>query len=230
MITTLLMDLDDTILDFRRCEAFALTKALEALGIALTPGVLSRYSAINDQHWKALERREISREEVLVGRFRVLFRELGITASPQEAQAHYEEQLSRQHFFLPGAQALLEQLKGRYELDVISNGTAVVQDRRLAESGLEEVFTHIFISQRLGCDKPSPAFFDACFQAMPGKRREECLIVGDSLTSDILGGINAGIQTVWFNPRHMPAREDIPADWEISALQELPGLLESIGG
>lgn len=228
MLTTILFDLDDTILDFHRCEAVALSETLSYLGIPPTPEVLARYSVINDAHWKALERREMTREQVLTGRFGVLFGELGVSADIYTAQARYEDLLSRQHFFLPGAQALLEELRGCYELDLISNGTAVVQDRRLNESGLAHCFKHIFISQRLGCDKPSPAFFDACFAAMPGKRREECVVVGDSLTSDILGGIHAGIRTIWFNPRHLSPREDIVPDYICYALPELPGLLQQL--
>ena len=228
MLTTILFDLDDTILDFHRCEAAALSQALSAMGIAPTPEVLGRYSVINDAHWKALERGELKREQVLTGRFWVLFRELGVEADIYEAQARYEDLLSRQHFFLPGAKALLDTLKGRYELDLVSNGTAVVQDRRLAESGLVPYFKHIFISQRLGCDKPSPAFFDAVFAAMPGKRRSECVVVGDSLTSDILGGINAGIRTIWYNPGGLAPAGGIVPDYECFALPELPGLLQRL--
>lgn len=228
MVTTILFDLDDTLLDFRRSEAAALSQTLSALGIDPAPPVLRRYSVINDAHWKALERGELTREQVLTGRFRVLFGALGVDADVFEAQTRYEDLLSRQHFLLPGARELLDTLRGRYELDLISNGTAVVQDRRLAESGLVPCFKHIFISQRLGCDKPSPAFFDACFAVMSGKRREECVVVGDSLTSDILGGRNAGIRTIWFNPRRLPPRADIPADYEIHALPDLPGLLETL--
>ena len=228
MLTTILFDLDDTILDFHRCEAVALSETLSSMGIEPTPAVLRRYSVINDAHWKALERGELRREQVLTGRFHVLFRELGVEADIFEAQARYEDLLSRQHFFLPGARELLDTLQGRYELDLISNGTAVVQDRRLAESGLIPCFKHIFISQRLGCDKPSPAFFDACFAAMPGKQRQECVVVGDSLTSDILGGINAGIRTIWYNPRHLAPSGGIVPDYECHALPELPTLLSAL--
>lgn len=226
MITTILFDLDDTILDFRRCEAAALTKALTDAGLDPAPAVLARYSEINLAHWRALERGEMSREQVLTGRFQVLFRELGVAADSFAVQARYEENLSRQHFLLPGALAVLDALRGRYELDLISNGTAVVQDRRLDESGLRPYFRHIFISQRVGYDKPSPAFFDACFAAMPGKARRECVIVGDSLTSDILGGRNAGIATIWYNPGKSASEGGIVPDWEIARLEELEPLLE----
>ena len=175
-----------------------------------------------------LERGEITRSQVQAGRFAVLFEELGVDRSPEEVHLFYQHQLSLQHFFLPGAKELLDQLKNFYTLVIISNGTATVQDRRIRDAGLLPYFSHIFISQRLGYDKPSAAFFDACFAAMPGVNREECLIVGDSLTSDMLGGRNAGIRTCWYNPRGKPRLADIPVDYEIAQLSDLPELLANI--
>ena len=228
MIQTILFDLDDTLLDFHRSEAVAISETLAHLGITPTDAILTRYSAINLSHWERLERGEISRNQVLTGRFSVLFGDLGVNRSPDEAQRHYEHQLSLQHFFLPGGKALLDQLKDAYTLVIISNVTATVQDRRIQDAGLIPYFKHIFISQRLGNDKPQKAFFDACFEAMPGVKREECLIVGDSLTSDMLGGRNAGIPTCWYNPHGKPRRADIPVDYEIHRLEELPELLQKI--
>lgn len=228
VIQTILFDLDDTLLDFHRSEAVALSNTLTHLGISSTDAILARYSAINLSHWERLERGEISREQVLTGRFGVLFRELGVSLSPDGAQAYYERQLSMQHFLIDGAQALLDSLKARYTLAVVSNGTAVVQDRRLLESGLLPYFRYIFISERVGYDKPSAAFFDACFAQMPQVKREECIIIGDSLTSDMLGGINADVRTCWYNPHRKPRQPDISVDYEISALEELPPLLEGI--
>ena len=226
MIKTILFDLDDTLLDFHRSETAAIGNTLRHFGIEPTAAVIARYSAINLAHWERLERGEITRDEVLTRRFSLLFAKLGVNCSPGKAQVCYEELLSRQHFLLPGAVALLDELKQDYTLAVVSNGTAVVQDRRLRESGLLPYFKYIFISQRLGYDKPSAAFFDACFAAMPGVNREECLIVGDSLTSDMLGGRNAGIRTCWYNPRGKLRRADIPVDCELRRLEELPELLE----
>ncbi len=226
MIKTILFDLDDTLLDFHRSETVAIGNTLRHFGIEPTAAVIARYSAINLAHWERLERGEITRSQVQAGRFAVLFEELGVDRSPEEVHLFYQHQLSLQHFFLPGAKELLDQLKNFYTLVIISNGTATVQDRRIRDAGLLPYFSHIFISQRLGYDKPSAAFFDACFAAMPGVNREECLIVGDSLTSDMLGGRNAGIPTCWYNPRGKLRRTDIPVDYELRRLEELPELLE----
>lgn len=122
----------------------------------------------------------------------------------------------------------MQALKDKYELYIVSNGTASVQDSRLESAGIAPYFKDIFISERLGADKPTKKFFDIVFSRIEGFERDKAVIVGDRLSSDILGGINAGIKTCWFNPKRLPGKEDIPADHEIHALSELPELLEKI--
>lgn len=230
MRPTVLFDLDDTLLDFHKAEAVAIRRTLQTVGVPVTDGVVARYSAINDAHWKRLEKGELTRIEVLTGRFAQLFAELGINFSPEEAWRVYEKKLSEEHWFIDGAEELLKTLVARYTLCLVSNGTASVQDRRIESAGIAPFFEKIFISQRVGVNKPYPAFFDRCFAALPHLDRARTVIVGDSLTSDILGGRNVGITTCWFNPHRLPPREDIPADYEITALNELPPLLTRIFG
>ena len=225
MITTILFDLDDTLLDFKGAEAKALRETLIQLDLVPTEKTISRYSAINQSQWELLEEGRITRDQVLHRRFDILFQELGIHRSSHQAQDIYEHLLGQQHDLILGAQELLEELYGTYKLYLVSNGTATVQDSRLRDSGIDRYFEKIFISERIGANKPSPVFFDRCFAAMPGQERSHCLIVGDSLSSDILGGINAGIQTCWFNPNKKQPRDGIHPDHEISALSQLPALL-----
>ena len=144
------------------------------------------------------------------------------------AQASYEYLLGIGHYFVDGAEELLEALKDKYELYIVSNGNASVQDRRLKSAGIIPYFKDIFISERVGFNKPSAEFFEACFERIPGFEKDKAVIVGDRLSSDILGGINAGVKTCWFNPRGDAPDPDIPADYEIKHLSELPALLESI--
>ena len=224
----LLFDLDDTILDFRTAERTSIRRTFEAFSIPADEAVLRRYSEINVGCWKRLERGTMTREEVLVGRFELLFRELGIAASARAVQDHYEALLESGHYFVPGAPELLEELYPRYELYLISNGNLRTQEGRLKSAGISPFFKGIFISEVIGVNKPAKAFFDACFTAIPGFRREDALIVGDSLSSDILGGINAGVRTCWFNPDGMPLSGSVRPDYEIHALGELPALLEEI--
>lgn len=225
MLTTVFLDLDDTLLDFSKAEAAALHRALTELGLPNGPDVLARYHEINAAQWALLEKGELTREQVLERRFILLAQELGLTGPIAELAERYEGYLPEGCWLVPGAQALLETLVPRYALYLASNGTAAIQYRRLEKSGIGGYFQGVFLSQELGANKPGRAFFDACFAAIPGLRREEALMVGDSLTSDILGGINAGIRTCWFNPRRQPRRPDILPDWEIAALAELPALL-----
>ena len=218
MLKNIFLDLDDTILDFTAGEAKALSQTLREAGIEPTEAILDRYHIINTAHWELLEEGRLTRDEVLVQRFEQLFRELGVDHSGKAISERYEGLLSRQHGFMPGAEQLLKDLSSRYDLYLASNGAAAVQNPRLDDAGLRPYFKGIFISEEMGADKPSKAFFDACFAAIPGFRLEETVMVGDSLTSDIRGGSNAGLRTVWFNPHGKEPRPDIR-----------PGLL-AVGG
>ena len=228
MIDTVLLDLDDTILDFHKAEAIAVRQALTEMGVDVTDAIVARYSELNAQQWRLLEAGEITRAQVLTRRFELLYAELGLTRSGEETQQRYECLLSQGHYFLPGAEELLETLSQRYALYLVSNGNAVVQEGRLKSANIGRYFQDMFISEHIGADKPQKLFFDRCFQRMPGFRRETAIIVGDSPTSDIRWGINAGIRTCWFNPHHKPPHPDIPADYEIDALSKLPPLLAQI--
>lgn len=228
MIKYVLFDIDDTLLDFGKAEAAAISKTFERIGIPVTEALVRRYSEINDMQWQRLERGEISRAQVLTRRFDILFSELGLNIPSEMAQASYEYLLGVGHYFVDGAPELLEALKGKYELYIVSNGTANVQDRRLKSAGIIPYFKDIFISERIGFNKPSKEFFNACFERIPGFEKDMAIIVGDRLSSDILGGINAGVRTCWFNPKGEAPDPDIPANYEIRSLSQLPALLESI--
>lgn len=228
MVEFLFLDLDDTILDFHKAEYIAIGKTLEFFGLEPTEQVRARYSTINKAHWKRLERKELTREEVLVGRFDVLFKEYGIQADPVQCARRYEDFLSVGHYFLPGAEQTLERLSGKYKLYLASNGTAKVQAGRLKSANISHYFEKIFVSQEIGANKPAIEYFDRCFAQIPGFDPKRAMMVGDSLSSDIQGGINAGIATCWVNPSHAPADPKIPADYEIESIAQLPALLETL--
>lgn len=228
MIRNVLFDLDDTLFDFHKAEKIALTKTLVHFGIDPTEETLALYSTINAAHWKRLELGEISREEVKVGRYRELFETIGIECDPVKATAYYESMLAIGHYFMPGAPELLEELYRKYRLYIVSNGTAKVQEGRIGSSGIAKYMDGIFISQILGANKPDKQFFDICFADIPDFSLSETVIIGDSLSSDIKGGINAGITTVWFNPKGIEKDNDIKPDYTIKELSEVPGLLSQI--
>ncbi len=228
MVEFLFLDLDDTILDFHKAERIALTKTLRSFGLVPDDKMLSRYSEINLAHWQRLERKELPREQVVVGRFDVFFREHGVSVDPEQVARCYEDNLSIGHYFLPGAEEALKTLSKNYKLYLASNGTAKVQAGRLASANISHYFEKIFVSQEIGADKPDKIYFERCAQQIPGFDVEKAMMVGDSLTSDIQGGINAGMKTVWINPKHKPHPDHIVPDFEIESLCQLENLLDSL--
>ena len=228
MYKFLLLDLDDTILDFKKAEYFALRQTLEAFGLQPTEEVCARYSVINQAHWEMLERKELTREQVLVGRFEVLFSEYGIDCDAAACAAYYANALSQGHYFLPGAPEALRRLAKQYPLYLVSNGTAAVQRGRIKSADIAQYFQDIFISHEIGVNKPDKVFFDRCFAQIPDFDRAKALIVGDSLTSDIQGGINAGIATCWVNPNGKTAPGSLSPDYQIPSITQLEALLESL--
>ncbi len=228
MIKNVFLDLDDTILDFHAAERVALADTFREVGIDPSPKLLQRYGEINRACWRRLERRELTRTEVLHERFRILYGEIGSDADAERTQAIYEYRLSLEHPFMDGGEELLQALYGKYKLYLASNGTASVQDRRIKDTGIDRYFDGIFISQRIGYDKPSREFFDACFASFPEILPEESIIVGDSLTSDIQGGKSCKMMTCHFNPQGKENNTGITPDFEIRSLGELPELLRRI--
>ena len=228
MIEFLLLDLDDTILDFHKAERIAIAKSIRDFGVEPTEAVLGRYHVINKWHWEQLELGKMTREEVLVGRFAMLFQEMGITVNAVDVARAYEKNLAIGHYFLPGAEEAVDTLHKKYRLFLVSNGTASVQKGRMTSANLYRFFEKVFVSQEIGHNKPAKAYFDACFAQIPDFDPAKAVIVGDSLSSDIQGGINAGIKTCWVNPSHAAPQNGIVPDYEIEALHQLPALLENL--
>ena len=228
MIEYLLIDLDDTILDFHKAERIGLENTLRHYGAEPTEETIALYLQINKAHWQALEKGEMTRKQVNEGRFTTLFRELGREVDGAECAAYYLAQLGLTHDYLPGAEEAVAALSKKYRLYIASNGNTSVQTPRMANSGLNRYIEKAFISEALGQNKPSKAYFDLCFAQIPGFDPSKAIMVGDSLTSDIQGGINAGIRTCWVNPKGLPANPEIPADYQIPSLAHLEDLLEKL--
>jgi len=228
MIKNVLLDLDETVLDFHRAERIALRKTLIHLGIEPKEEILSRYHEINLSQWKLLELGKLTLPEVKVRRYQLLFEEIGAKCSAQEAAKQYESFLGIGHYFIEGAEETLGILSEQYRLYVASNGTTAVQKSRIASAGIEKYLSGIFLSEEIGHAKPAAAYFETCFSRIPDFRKEETVIVGDSLSSDIRGGKNAGISTIWFNPREEENLSDVVADHEIRKLSDLPALLKRL--
>ncbi len=228
MIEFLFLDLDDTILDFHKAERIAIGKTVRQFGIEPTEEILSQYHTINRWHWEQLEKGVMTRDQVLEGRFGMLFSQLGVQVDAALCARIYEKNLSVGHYFLPGAEVAVDRLSKKYRLFLASNGTASVQKGRMTSANLYRFFEKVFVSQEIGHNKPAKAYFDGCFAQIPGFDPRRAMIVGDSLSSDIQGGKNAGILTCWVNPDHAKS-SDICPDYEIEALSQLEALLEQMG-
>ena len=175
-----------------------------------------------------LEKKEITREKLAWHRFYELFETLGANGDPYKTSELYWDNLAAGHYFLPGAEEAIKALSEKYKLYMVTNGTARVQHSRIASAGLAKCFEEIFISQEIGADKPEKAYFDACFAKIPGFDREKAMIVGDSLSSDIRGGKNAGVKTCWVNSKGKLAPPENMPDYEIESIAELEALLKTV--
>ena len=225
----ILFDADGTLFDYEQAEAYALEGTFRDLSLPFSPPYAAAYQAINHQIWLDFEAGRITSSALRVRRFELLFERLALAVDPQAFSARYLINLSRQGALMPGAQQLVERLSASHCLAIITNGLSDVQRPRLACSTIEPYFSGVFISEEMGVSKPDPAYFAHVFarlaQHSPPAEPTTTLVVGDSLSSDIQGGLNAGLATCWFNPARKPANPHIPADFEINKLEELYNIL-----
>ena len=227
MIRTILWDVDGTLLDFDAAERAAIRTLFDAFGLGeCTDAMLARYHEINIGFWQKLERNELTRSQVLVGRFEQFFNEYGInTEIAPEFNQRYQLTLGETIVYRDDSLDIVKGLKGKVRQYVVSNGTIAAQTKKLDRSKLGEQMDGIFLSEELGVDKPDIAFFNKVFSAIHADDLSTIMIVGDSLTSDILGGMNAGIITCWYNPEGKPLPDTYNVDYIISDLHELTDLL-----
>lgn len=224
----ILWDLDQTLLNFDLSMDHAIRAVFKRFGLAINDAIVAQYDAINRSYWNRLELGEITKEEVKTGRFRTLLKELGIYhISPEEIAAIYQEELGSVFFYMDGARELVTKLREMgYRQYVVTNGVNSTQANKMRLSGLDQIIDGVFVSELMGYPKPMKEYFDACFAALPDVKREECILVGDSLTSDMRGANNAGITACWFNPEGRGKDIDVKTDHEIRRLDELLSILE----
>lgn len=227
MIKTILWDVDGTLLDFLAAEKAAIRACFAQFGLGeCSDEQIARYSAINQRYWRRLENGEITKPQVLVGRFEEFFAQEGLDpALAVPFNEAYQVKLGDTVCFMDRSDALIARLRGRVRQYAVTNGTRVAQERKLEKSGLGKFFDGVFISELVGAEKPSPAFFDCVFDHIGPVDRSEVLIVGDSLTSDMRGGLQAGIPCCWYNPRNLPRPEGMELDYIIHDLNQVEEIL-----
>lgn len=224
-----LFDADGTLFDYDRAEATALQRTFEEMGQRAKPGYIEAYRQINGQIWLEFEQGRISQERLRTRRFELLFEEVGVALSPQAFSAQYLKNLAQGTDLVGGAEEVIRALYGRIGLMLITNGLSEVQRPRFARSALERFFAGMIISEEVGAAKPDSRIFDAAFEAMGQPQRDVVLMVGDSLTSDMRGGADYGLDTCWFNPGRLPRDPGIEIRYEIQDLRQLLGLIETGG-
>jgi 2-haloacid dehalogenase len=219
-------DADGTLFDYNRAEATALQKAFELLSLQFEAGYLDVYRGINGRLWQALERQEIKPDVLRVRRFALLLEALQLSGIPDQLSTTYIEQLAVCAELMDGAYEVLQTLDKTSRLAIVTNGLQAVQRSRLECSTIRDFIAELIISEEVGAAKPSAAFFEAAFAQTGHPPQTDVLIIGDSLTSDMRGGVDYGIDTCWYNPAGDVRPDGLSITYEIRHLREL---LEIIG-
>ncbi|MEX1176951.1 MAG: YjjG family noncanonical pyrimidine nucleotidase [Nitriliruptor sp.] len=225
----MLFDLDGTLFDYEASEAAAVAATLEEAGTPSTDEVVALYREVNARHWRALERGETTAAELRLARWAEVFETVGSAPTLDVAALaeRYLEHLAAGTHLVADAEAVLEELSATHAIAFITNGLADVQRPRLASSPVGRFAEVVVISDEVGAAKPDGAIFDAAFAAMGSPPRDDVVLVGDSVTADVAGGIAYGLTTVWFDPAGLgPVPDGGPQPTHrISRLRELPPLL-----
>lgn len=223
MFKVVLWDVDATLLNFEKAEEAGIRGCFAHYNLGeCTDEMLEDYKVINRGYWQKLERGEMEKPVILVERFREFLDKYGLDSSVAAGfNDLYQILLGDTVVFYEHAYETVLALKGKVLQCAVTNGTKVAQDRKLKNSKLDKEFDHIFISEVVGIEKPNLGFFDTVFAEIGAYNKDEVLIVGDSLTSDIQGGVNAGIKTCWFNPNGMENTSKLQPDYEIKDIEEV---------
>lgn len=227
---TLLIDADDTILDFNRSEYEAVVKLAKDYSLGDGHAIALEFKRINRRMWDMFETGQITREQIFYTRFYELFDEFGIKGKDvTEIGDAYRENVARSTCVIRGAKACLKRLSEEHDLYCVTNGVTRTQKMRLKNTRLDKYFLKLFISQEIGLQKPNRDFFDYVLSDIGKTDKEDVYIVGDSLSSDIQGGINAGIKTILFNRENKKITDVVP-DYEVKNYRELERLIGKLSG
>lgn len=209
-----LLDADDTIFDFQTAAGLALEKAFNDCGVGYKPEYKQIYHRINGELWKRLERKEITRDDLIRLRFSAVLKELGIDYDYMKLNGAYVKALGECSVFLDGAEEFLNELKKFGRIFIVTNGFTVTQQARLKKFGMEKYADDYFISEQVGYDKPDPRFMEYVFSNIPDFDRNKAVLIGDSATSDMKSAMDSGIDGFWFNPKGNILPEGIKITYE----------------
>ena len=225
----LLFDLDHTLLDFDAAEDVALSHLLKEEGVEDIQAYKDYYVPMNKALWKDLELKKISKQELVNTRFSRLFAHFGVEKDGAYLAERYQFFLSKQGQIFPGVEDLLKNLIHQgYELYAATNGITFIQTGRLEQSGIATFFKEIFISEQLHTQKPDAAFYEKIGARISNFDKKYALMIGDSLSADIQGGNNAGIDTIWYNPHHLENKTKAQPTYEVDSYQALLDCLDAL--
>ena len=225
MIKAVLLDVDNTLLDFHACAEASMNCALEENQLSHQDGLFSAFLRINDGLWREIEQGLLTKEQLHQTRWNKIFAEQGIAFDGVVFEKSFLKYLAQKVFPIEGAYSLLQYLSGKYTVCAVTNGPYEQQQKRLEAANMLPFFDHLFASEQIGFEKPSENFFDACFAALSDISPEESMIIGDSITADMMGGLRYGIQTCWFNYHHAQPPKDIPLTYIVDALEDIKRFL-----
>ncbi len=225
MIKNILIDLDNTLIDFNECARHAIIDGFGKFGVEYTDDALPVFLRENNKLWASHERGEIDRAYIRANRWNIIFAKLGIVYDGPTMELFFEDYIAKSAYPVEGAYELLDYLKEKYDLYIVSNGFRAVQQSRLQKGDFNKYLKGVFVSEDAGAPKPSKEFFDYCFGKLGGVSVDECILIGDSLTADILGGNGYGIKTVWFDRTgETPDGDKIPT-YTVKKLEEIKNIL-----
>ncbi len=216
-----LFDADGTLLDFLKSEKEAVSEVMSVYGIEPTDENVRLYSEINAGLWKKLEKKEIEKKVLLYQRFEILLERLGKAGDAKEMARAYMNSLSSKGYLLDGAENMCRELFGKVKMYIVTNGVEFIQRGRYARCGIDKYFDGVFISDCIGCEKPAIEYFQYVSEHIGGIDKQRTLIVGDSLTSDMRGGLNFGIDTCWYNPDKKPCPDDMRLTYNVDSFNQI---------
>ena len=225
MIRTVLIDIDNTLLDFHKCADACLRQGFSEWGLPYRADTFSTFLTVNDRLWHEIEQGRLDREGLGKVRFPTIFRALGIAADGEAFEARFAQLLCLSHEPVEGAMELLRYLAGKYPVYAASNSRHDQQVQRLGLAGMTPFLQEIFTSERLGAPKPSAAFFSACLAAIGNPPKDEVVLIGDSLEADIRGALDFGIRAGWFCYAGQPRDSGLPVEFTVRRLSEIPQYL-----
>lgn len=221
----LLIDLDNTLIDFNECARHSIINAFDELGFTYTEKVFETFIEENVKIWKRLEKGEITKPQLRATRWNLILARLGIEFDGTIIEEMFENGVAKGAYPVEGAYDLLNYLHGKYKMYIVSNGFRFVQESRLKIGDFEKYFDGVFVSEDIGIPKPAKEFFDYCFKSLNFPDKEDVVLIGDSISADIIGGVNYGIDTIWFNKSNDQLNEKIEPTYTSNNLCDIKNIL-----